>query len=80
MSVILLVVSGAGVTGAVVVSGATVVLLSTDVELLPLLLQAAKAAAIIAIARNFFICRILRIVNNRFGVYTCLGQKVTRYS
>ena len=74
---ILFIVSGAGVAGAVV-SGATVDVLSFVSELLPLLLQAAKDAAIIAIAKNFFICRILRIVNNRFGVYTLARQKVTR--
>ena len=53
----------------VVVSGDT-----ADVSLLPepepLLLQAAKEAAIIAIAKTFFICWILRIVNNRFDIYT----------
>jgi hypothetical protein len=47
---ILLVVSGA----MVVVSGVTVVL-SFDSVLSPLLLQAAKDAAMIAIAKNFFI-------------------------
>jgi hypothetical protein len=39
----------------VVVSGATVALLSFDSVLSPLLLQAVKDAAIIAIAKNFFI-------------------------
>jgi len=56
---ILLIVSGAIlliVSGAiVVVSGATVVLLSLVLELSLLLLQAAKDAAMIAIAKNFFI-------------------------
>lgn len=47
------------VVGAVlVVSGVTVVV-SLVSELLPLLLHAAKAVTIIAIANNFFICRIL---------------------
>ena len=41
----------------VLVSGDTVVL-SVDFELSLLLLQAAKEAAMIAIAKNFFICRI----------------------
>jgi hypothetical protein len=50
---ILLVVSGA----IVVVSGVTVVL-SFDSVLSPLLLQAAKDAAMIAIAKNFFIFEI----------------------
>lgn len=40
------------------VSGVTVVV-SLVSELLPLLLHAAKAVTIIAIANNFFICRIL---------------------
>ena len=53
---ILLVVSGA----IVVVSGVTVVL-SFDSVLSPLLLQAAKDAAMIAIAKNFFI----------FGICDC---------
>jgi len=39
----------------VVVSGETVALLSFDSVLSPLLLQAAKDAAMIAIAKNFFI-------------------------
>jgi hypothetical protein len=56
---ILLIVSGAIlliVSGAiVVVSGATVVLLSLVLELSLLLLQAAKDAEMIAIAKNFFI-------------------------
>ena len=56
--IILFEVSGAGATGATVVTGATVELLSLVVELLPLLLQAVKAPAIIAIAKNLFICRI----------------------
>jgi hypothetical protein len=42
----------------------------------PLLLQAAKDAAMIAIAKNFFIFGIC-IVNNRFGINTPLWQKVT---
>jgi hypothetical protein len=57
------------------VSGATVVVVSLVVELSLLLLQAAKAAAKIAIAKNFFIFEILRIVNNRFGVNTRFEKK-----
>ena len=65
MSVIILLVS---VTiGAVAdVSGATVVE-SLVSELLPLLLHAAKADTIIAIANNFFICRILRLLTIDLG-------------
>jgi len=46
------------IAGALVSTGATVVV-SLVSELLPLLLHAAKAVTIIAIANNFFICRIL---------------------
>jgi hypothetical protein len=36
-------------------------------ELLPLLLHAANADTIIAIANNFFICRILRLLTIDLG-------------
>jgi hypothetical protein len=59
----------------VVVSGATVVVLSVVDELSLALLQAIKAVAKIAIARSFFIFGILRIVNNRFDVNTRFRKK-----
>jgi hypothetical protein len=58
---ILLIVSGAGAGAIADVSGDTDVV-SLVSELLPLLLQAAKAAAIIAIAKNFFIFEILGLL------------------
>jgi len=53
--------------GAVVVVSGVTVVLSLVSELLPLLLQAAKADTIIAIANNFFICRILRLLTIDLG-------------
>jgi hypothetical protein len=62
---ILLIVSGA----IVAVSGVTVVLSVVFVES-PLLLQAAKDVAMIAIAKSFFIFENLRLLTIEFGVNT----------
>jgi len=67
---ILLVVSGA----IVVVSGETVVL-SFDSVLSPLLLQAAKDAAMIAIAKNFFIFENLRLLTIDLGLIPRHGKR-----